>query len=141
MKKLRVMIIIFLMLILYSYVANVTLIPKEITLLKGESYKVRKMYGIEVLETASTSNNSINNRNMEISLLGINLKDININVIEDLKVVPVGKIIGLKLYTNGVLVVGMSEIEDINSNTIINATDLKRFIIFLLIISPINFMK
>lgn len=117
MKKLRVMIIIFLMLILYSYVANVTLIPKEITLLKGESYKVRKMYGIEVLETASTSNNSINNRNMEISLLGINLKDININVIEDLKVVPVGKIIGLKLYTNGVLVVGMSEIEDINSKS------------------------
>ena len=117
MKKFRIMIIIFFMLILYIYVANVTLIPKEITLLRGESYKVRKMYGIELLETASTSNNSINNRNMEISLFGIKLKNININIIEDLKVVPVGKIIGLKLYTNGVLVVGMSEIEDINNQS------------------------
>ena len=34
---------------------------------------------------------------------------------EDMEVVPVGKIIGLKLYTNGVLIVGMSEIEDKNN--------------------------
>ena len=34
---------------------------------------------------------------------------------DNIDVVPVGKIIGLKLYTNGVLVVGMSEIEDKNN--------------------------
>ena len=43
------------------------------------------------------------------------LKDINITTIEDIQVVPIGKIIGLKLYTNGVLIVGMSEIEDKNN--------------------------
>lgn len=32
------------------------------------------------------------------------------------KVNPIGRVIGLKLYTNGVLVVGMSEVEDENGN-------------------------
>lgn len=34
------------------------------------------------------------------------------------KVNPIGRTVGLKLYTNGVLVVGMSEIEDMNGNKI-----------------------
>ena len=48
----------------------------------------------------------------------IPLKDVKVTVIDDIEVVPIGKIIGLKLYTNGVLVVGMSEIEDCNNNLI-----------------------
>ena len=34
------------------------------------------------------------------------------------KVNPIGRIIGLKLYTNGVLVIGMSEIEDENGQKV-----------------------
>jgi len=34
------------------------------------------------------------------------------------KVYPIGRVVGLKLYTNGVLVVGMSEVEDEYGNTI-----------------------
>lgn len=39
------------------------------------------------------------------------LKEINVNVISKTKVIPMGNAIGMKLYTDGVLVVGMSEIE------------------------------
>lgn len=70
-----------------------------------------------MIETTKTSNNNLNLSEIEISLLGkIPLKNITITTIEDIEVVPVGKIIGLKLYTNGVLIVGMSEIEDKNQN-------------------------
>ena len=49
--------------------------------------------------------------NVEVSLLGnFTLKKVDVNIIPNVKVVPIGKVIGLKLYTNGVLIVGMTEI-------------------------------
>lgn len=50
------------------------------------------------------------------------VKDITVTTLENFEVIPAGKIIGLKLYTNGVLVVGMSEVEDIN-NTMVKPFD------------------
>ena len=114
MKKIKFMIIIFL-LIIYMYISNIILMPNEITILKGDNFEIKKLYGIKIIDIAETSNNSINSRNLEVSFFGIKLKDINVNIIEDIEVVPIGKIIGLKLYTNGVLIVGMSEIEDMNN--------------------------
>ena len=46
---------------------------------------------------------------------GIPLKDITVNVIPKATVVPLGNTVGLKLYTSGVLVVGMSEIEGVDN--------------------------
>ena len=37
--------------------------------------------------------------------------------ISDIQVIPVGEIVGIKLYTSGVLVVGTSAIESIDGNT------------------------
>ena len=45
------------------------------------------------------------------SLFNIDLKNIDVNVIQKRTVIPVGKLVGIKLYTKGVLVVGMTEIE------------------------------
>lgn len=116
MKKFKNILTIIFLFILYMYVASITQIPKEIILLKGEKLEIKKMYGIEVIQTATTSNMNMDTVNIELSLFGkIPLKDIDVNIIENAEVIPIGKIIGLKLYTNGVLVVGMSEIENINN--------------------------
>ncbi len=116
MKKLNFILTIFILFLLYIYVSCIFSIPKEIILLNGESLNLKTLYGMKITETAKTSNNNLNVSNAEISLFGkIPLKNINITTIEDISVVPIGKIIGLKLYTNGVLIVGMSEIEDKNN--------------------------
>lgn len=74
--------------------------------------------------TNYTKNNNTNNHNdntsnntkagksiVSLKLFGkIPVKDISVNVIPITEVVPLGNIVGLKLYTNGVLVVGMSEV-------------------------------
>ena len=53
---------------------------------------------------------------MQVSLFdNIKLKDVDIDILPKTKVIPVGSIAGVKLYTNGVLVVGMSEIEGIDN--------------------------
>ena len=115
MKRLKNILTIILLCIIYMYVANITQIPKEIILLKGEKLEIKKMYGVQVIETATTSSMNMNTVNIELSLFGkIPLKNIDVNILENAEVIPIGKIIGLKLYTNGVLVVGMSEIENIN---------------------------
>ena len=115
MKKINFILTIFVLFFLYIYVSFITLIPKNIILLEGEKLNLKNLYGIKITEITKTSTNNLNVSNAEISLFGkIPLKNINITTIENMQVVPVGKIIGLKLYTNGVLIVGMSEIEDKN---------------------------
>ena len=97
------------------YVANISLIPKQITLLEGENLEIKTLYGLEVVETSSTISGNENTIKLSLNLLGQNVKDVTLNVLEDIEVIPIGNIIGLKLYTNGVLIVGMSEIENINN--------------------------
>ena len=46
-----------------------------------------------------------------LSFLGFNIKTITANVLPNTKVVPLGDLAGLKLYTKGILVVGVSEIK------------------------------
>ena len=80
------------------------------------------MWGINIsnsdktIETStrlySNTFDKIGEEELEVSLFDkIKLKTINVNVIEDVEVIPVGEIVGIKLYTNGVLVVGTASIE------------------------------
>ena len=75
------------------------------------------------MPTSSNVNNQnidyAKKENYEVSLLDkFTIKTIEANVIPKTKVIPVGVTVGLKLHTNGVLVVGMSEIKDINNTKI-----------------------
>ena len=116
MKVLRNILIIFLMLIIYAYFVSIEFLPEEVTLLSGEKYSVKKLYGTEITATSKTGASSSEKIDVDVNLFGkLNVKTISVNVLENIEVVPVGKIIGLKLYTNGVLIVGMSEIENINN--------------------------
>lgn len=116
MKKFRFILTIFLLFIIYVYISYVSLLPDNIISLNNRNLKLKKLPGIEISETTMTSNDNSNTINIELKLLGkLTLKNIHVSKINDIKVVPVGKVIGLKMYTNGVLVVGMSEIEDKNN--------------------------
>ena len=119
MKRIKIIITIIFLFIIYLYSVNISFIPNSIVLLDGENFEFKCLPGITTSEVQETLNNNYNVSNMEFKLLGtIPLKNTNITRIENIEVVPIGKIIGLKLYTDGVLIVGKSEIEDIRSNLI-----------------------
>lgn len=118
MKNFKIMITFFILLILYVYVANITLIPEKIVLLENENYKIKKMPGVETLETATASNDNGNMLNIDVTLFGNKVKSVTVDTIEKVEVVPIGKIIGMKLYTNGVLIVGMSQIENMKNELV-----------------------
>lgn len=53
---------------------------------------------------------------MEVSLFNkLFIKEVEVSVLPKTKVIPVGNLAGVKLYTNGVLVVGMSEIQGMDN--------------------------
>jgi len=115
MKNFKIIITFFILIFIYIYVANITLIPEHIVLLEDESFEIKKFLGVDTIETVATSNDNENTINMDVTLFGNKVKQVTVDTIENVKVVPIGKIIGMKLYTNGVLVVGMSQIEDVNN--------------------------
>lgn len=116
MRKKLDYIAIFFLFIVYVYVVNISFLPSEITILKGEELNLKTIYGINLSRVATVSNEVVNKTTIEVDLFGkVKVKDINVTSIENYEVVPVGKLIGLKLYTNGVLIVGMTEIEDIHN--------------------------
>ena len=131
MKKIKFILTFFLLFLIYSYIVFFDKIPENVFLINDEKLTLRTPPGIELIETTLTNNSNnneanfanvenisedINYTNIEVKLFGnVSIKNIKIAKLEEIKVVPVGKVIGLKMYTNGVLVVGMSEVEDKNN--------------------------
>lgn len=122
MKKTFKILLIVCLFFLYAYVYNIAAIPQNIILSEGENINFKLALGLGLqnsddYEATWVSSNlnkiKVGNNKVELKLFNsIAVKDINVSVIPTTTVIPVGKAIGMKLYTKGVLVVGMSEIEN-----------------------------
>lgn len=123
MKIIRRIFLISFLLVLLIYVTNITSIPDNIILFQNEELNLGTIIGIYLNETNFESKavqassyaedaGIVEKKKVTVSLFNIiNVKEIEVNTIPNTKVVPLGNSIGLKLYTSGVLVVGMTEID------------------------------
>ncbi len=114
MKK-KYFFIILVLTIILLYISNISQIPKKIILLQDEEIKIKKLYGIDLSYTSDSKevwkNQITENKKVDVKLLGnIKVKEVSVTVYPKVKVIPTGNLIGLKLYTNGVLVIGETEI-------------------------------
>ena len=126
--KIKPILLILFFFTIYVYICNITLLPDNIIIFQGEELNLKTIYGLKVnqknnnisqYEVMQTSTNlsekvgdNVGTVNLSLDLFGtIPLKEIDVNVIPRTTVIPLGNSVGLKLYTNGVLVVGMSEIK------------------------------
>lgn len=125
MKKIKLSILIIILTIALIYTSNINSIPGNIILFEGEKLNINILAGMsiksnneyEAIQTSSKNDNgSLKKQVYNIELLNsIPVKTVTANIIPKTEVIPIGTTVGLKLYTDGVLVVGMSEIEDINN--------------------------
>ena len=134
LKKQRIFgsILLVLAIIAFIYICNISSIPDSIILFQGEELNLKTILGLNLeavddgneivgiqqktiaVQTATnlqTERTHTGKKDFKLSLFGAKIKDVTINVIPTTSVVPLGNLAGLKLYTDGVLVVGMSEIE------------------------------
>lgn len=132
MKNIWKIFIVSFLILLLIYVTNITSIPNNIVLFQGETLKINTVFGVnlqnkntqnlsyEAIQTSSiisSDTSKIGKFDYKLNLFGgIPLKDVTVNVIPKTSVVPLGNLVGLKLYTSGVLVVGKSEIEGLDNN-------------------------
>ena len=133
-KRIKSIFLILFFLIIYIYVCNITLLPSNIVIFQGEEISLKTVLGIKVsrkngnygsydaMQTATNLSEKVSDNigtvNLSLDLFGtIPLKKIDVSVLPRTRVIPLGNSVGMKLYTDGVLVVGMSEIkgeDDIN---------------------------
>lgn len=130
MKNIKKIFIVSFLILVLIYVTNITSVPDNIVLFQGESIEISTVLGVNIevsdssnydaVQTStgiSSANSKIGKIDYKLNLFGgIPIKDITVNVIPKATVVPLGNTVGLKLYTSGVLVVGMSEIEGEDKN-------------------------
>lgn len=123
--KISILVVLF---FLYVYILAIDAIPSSLILFEGESLNLKSIIGLtikkdesyEAIQTATTANgvkvNETKTTNVNIRLLGkIPVKEVSISVLPRTTVIPVGTVAGVKLYTNGVLVVGMTEVQGIDN--------------------------
>lgn len=139
LKRINIVFLLIFLILALIYVSDIDNLPSNVILFEGETLRLNTIFGVEI-ETEFSSNPNIERVenykaitvtaeaeedkeqdytgtvNLNVKLLGAKVKEINVNVIEKLEVVPLGNLIGVKLYTNGVLVVGMSEISGTDNN-------------------------
>ena len=126
-KTLLKMTIVIILIISYIYVCSIISIPQDIVIFEGDKLNLKIATGLslsseneETLLTASNVNKQKISKtgvdNLDLNLFGnIKVKNVNVSVIPKTTVIPVGTAIGMKLYTKGVLVVGMSQIDTENN--------------------------
>lgn len=121
MKKFFKILLILTLIIILVYVSNVTSIPDNLILMQGEELNIKTMFGLnlenssgQTIEAMASDTEKISKEvgklDLSLNLGNFSLKDVTVNVIPNTVVIPGGEAIGLRLYTSGVLVVGMSEI-------------------------------
>ena len=127
----KILLILFLFLILI-YTSNLSAIPSNLILFQGETLNIPTLFGINISpnQTYQASShvgaddsvrpkieqeisNTTGTYDLNIKLANVKIKEMTVNVVPKSSVVLCGDAIGAKLYTNGVLVVGMSEIEGV----------------------------
>ena len=125
MKKITKIFIIAFLLCIFTYCCKIDSIPNNIILYGGEQLNLGEFLGISlqigekncdsVLASSDISgdtNSENKSATVDVKLFNaINVKQVSVSIIDKTTVIPVGQVSGLKLYTNGVLVVGMSEIK------------------------------
>lgn len=121
MKKFFKILLILTLIIILVYLSNVTSIPDNLILMQGEELNIKTMFGLnlanssgQTIEAMASDTEKISKEvgklDLSLNLGNFSLKDVTVNVIPNTVVIPGGEAIGLRLYTSGVLVVGMSEI-------------------------------
>lgn len=130
MRQKKVFLIILVLTILLVYITNIYTIPENIILLQNEEYKISYFKGIEVdgqnvqkennffKKLASIKSDVLGSMDLKVKAFGfIPVKEVTVNIIPSMTVIPCGNAIGVRLYTDGVLVVGKSEVDGIDFNT------------------------
>ena len=119
MKKIISFILISFLIVSLIYISDIENIPNSFIVFNNEELNLfgMKIENSKIYSKSNTLQTVMKNieddnsvKKIKLKLFGVTVKEISVNTMEEPEVVVLGNVIGMKLYTKGVLVVGMSEI-------------------------------
>ena len=130
-RSVKILLIAFLFCI-YVYICKIDSIPTKTIIFEGEKLNIGDFLGISLNIENNSKSSILASTNLEDSMQPefgnviakvklfdvFTVKNVDVSVIKKSSVIPVGQIAGLKLYTHGVLVVGLGEITSKNNEKI-----------------------
>lgn len=127
MKLKKSVFLIIMFTILFIYTTNVDKIPSNIILFQNQDYEISYMKGINIEgDSISVADNLFRNLakiksdyigedKLTLSVFGgVIKKDINVNVLPNTEVILGGDTVGIRLYSEGVLVIGTMPVQGQN---------------------------
>ena len=124
MKFKKSVFFIIMFIILFIYTTNIDKIPSNIILFQNQDYEISYMKGINIegdrvsvadnlfRNFAKIKSNDIGEDKLTLSVFGgVIKKDINVNVLPNSEVILGGDTVGIRLYSEGVLVIGMMPVQ------------------------------
>ena len=108
-RKISLYLIMLILIIIYAYILAIEKIPKQYIVFDGETINVNMQMGLKLVESKKQDKEA---KKYSLNIFNnIPIKEVDVKKVKNTNVIPVGEIVGLKLYTDGVLVVGMTEIQ------------------------------
>lgn len=124
-RPLAALIMAFTMILTGTVLAIQSGIPDKFLVAEGESFSIHSRSYIDAVVTKSRSfatgayASAGNSYRMDLKLLGIiQLKEVNVEVVPASQVVVSGAPFGIKMFTEGVMVVGLSDIPTANGGSV-----------------------
>ena len=124
MKLKKSVFLIIMFTILFIYTTNVDKIPSNIILFQNQDYEISYMKGINIegdsisvadnlfRNLAKVKSDYIGEDKLTLSVFGgVIKKDINVNVLPNTEVILGGDTVGIRLYSEGVLVIGTMPVQ------------------------------
>lgn len=113
-NKIKKLLLVFFLIHIYSYVLAIENIPDKLVVFQGENINMKTVFGLNIrqnsenaktVETVATNNKSITQTpgkaTLKVSLFdNIFVKNVNVDILPKTKVIPLGNIAGVKLYTS-----------------------------------------
>ncbi len=149
-RKTLILIAVFFVFVFILYIGAVAVVPGKITLLQGEDYAydfkspfligvkadrddVIKLYSNDMKKSDSYINLSnqlhfktqkLGSVNLKMKIFGlIPVKTVQVDIVPNNKVVACGNTIGVKLTIDGILVIGLSDVETVDGKKLLPAKD------------------
>ena len=129
MKQKNIFFLIVLFAILYVYITNIDKIPDEIILFQDENYELNYLRGIDIEgenisvaesffnKLAKIRSDLVGEEKLTLSAFGgVMKKDISVSVLPATTVIVGGDTVGIRLYSEGVLVIGESPVQGTDGN-------------------------
>ena len=112
-KRVKIFLVLLIVSAIVLFVECNVYFPKEIRLINGEKLEVPKGFAYS-LETSSAIE-TYGNYDATVKLFGvIPVKEVTVNVLPEMKLVPGGKAVGIKMFTKGLMCVGTQNLKDRN---------------------------